>query len=371
MKRNLIFLTCLSVISGLFALSIFGQNLRATAFQIKKTAEYSGGDLFITVGGKKKKIYDAAFDAWIVNGGKEIVFSGADGAGGFENEGQSLRIYDVKTGKTRKIMSEYGFVLGLSEAKLSNGANALLVRMGDGGLGGSYFAVVDPKRGEVFFRPLAELIEINGNKISLAFYKDEDWDAINNERDWTSELGQKAIPKPTKAKPQKTESHGLTEILKNKVIYNKTNEERAAEYDEKYKDVVIYLWRPNDSLPDKEFFIMAVGRTIKRENAFAPLRPTLELLFAGADENDIKSGFASTTFGLKFVGVVLKNGTATIKFSQMQSNRNFTALEAKVFLEAVEKTAKRFPTVKNVEICAVGETTINSHIAQKIPQCTN
>lgn len=371
MKRNLIFLNCLLIISGLFALSVFGQNLRATAFQIKKPGEYSGGDLSITVGGKKKKIYDAAFDAWIINGGKEVVFSGADGAGGFENEGQSLRIYDVKMGKTRKIMSEYGFVLGLTEAKLSNGANALLVWIGDGGLGASYFAVVDPKRGEVFHRKFAELTEINGDKIKLAIFNGDDWEAINQERDWDEKKSKSAIPPATKVKPEKTESYDLKELLKNKVIYNKTNEEREAEYERKYKDVVIYLWRPNESLPNKEFFIMAVGRAIKKENAFAPLRPTLELLFAEADKNDIQNGFASTTFGLKFVGVVLKNGTATIKFSQPQSNQKFTGLEAEVFLEAVEKTAKQFPTVKNVEICAVGKTSFDSEVARKIPNCGN
>lgn len=371
MKRNLIFLICLLVGSGLFALSVFGQNLRATAFQIKKTTDYSGGDLFITVVGKKKKIYDVAFDAWIVNGGKEVVFSGADGAGGFENEGQSLRIYDVNTGKTRKIMSEYFFVLGLSDVKLSNGANALLVRMGDGGLGGSYFAVVDPKRGEVFFRHFAEPIKINGDKITLAIYKEEDWETIINERDWTSESGQKAIPEPTKVKPEKTESYDLKELLKNKTIYNKTNEELAAEYERKYKDVVVYLWRPNDTAPGEKYFIMAVGRTIKRENAFAPLRPTLELLFAGADESEIKDGFASTTFGLKFVGAVLKNGTATIKISEPQNNKKLNISEAEIFLESVEKTAKRFPTVKNVEVCAVGKTTFDSEIARKIPKCAD
>ncbi len=116
---------------------------------------------------------------------------------------------------------------------------------------------------------------------------------------------------------------------------------------------------------------MAVGRTIKAELATAPLRPTLKLLFAGANESDIQSGFASTTFGLKFVGVVLKNGTATIKISEPQNNKKLKISEAEIFLEAVEKTAKRFPTVKNVEICAVGETTFDSEIAQKIPKCEN
>ncbi len=371
MKQYITFLIYLIILSGLFSLSVFGQNRQATAFQIKKTEAVFGGNLIVTIGGKQRKIYDAAFDAWIINDGREVVFSGADGAGGYENEGQSLRIYDVSSGKTRKIMSAYFFVLGLTESKLSNGANALLIRMGDGGLGGSYFAVIDAKRGEVFFRQFAELTEINGDKITLAIYKDEDWETINGERDWTPELSQKAIPKPVKTKPEKTESYDLKKLLKNKVIYNKTNEEMADEYEKKYKDVVVYLWRPNDVAPGEKYFIMAVSRTIKREDAFAPLRPTLELLFAGAEESEIKDGFASTTFGLQFVGVILRDGTATVKISEPQINKKLKISEAEIFLESVEKTARRFPNVKNVEICAVGNTTFDSEIARIIPKCAN
>ena len=371
MKRNLIFLTILMTVGGLFSLSVSGQNLRATAFRIEKQNEVYGGRLFITIGGKQRKIYDSASEAWITNGGKEVVFSGADGAGGFENEGQSLRIYDVNTRKIRKIMSAYFFVLGLTEVKLSSGANMLLVRMGDGGLGASYFAAVDPKRGEVFFRPFAELTEIKGDKIKISFYKEEDWEAILDERGSSDFDNKKAMPNATTIKAEKTETHDLNAIIKNKVIYNKTNEEFAAEYARKYKDVVIYLWRPNDVLPDKKYFIMAVARTIKAEFAAAPLRPTLQLLFAGADKSDIQSGFASTTFGLKFAGVVLKDGTATIKISEPRNNKKLKISEAEIFLEAVERTAKRFPTVKNVLICAVGETTFDPEIVQKIPKCAN
>lgn len=42
-------------------------------------------------------IYDEAYRGWLINDGRDIVFSGRDGAGGFENEGQSLRVYNVAT----------------------------------------------------------------------------------------------------------------------------------------------------------------------------------------------------------------------------------------------------------------------------------
>ena len=163
------------------------------------------GKLYITVGARERKIADIAVDAWIINGGKELVYSAPDGVGGYENEGESLRLYDVKTDKTRKILSEYYMVDKVTEVRLSTDAAALLVEMSDGGLGASYFAVVDPKRGEVLFRKSAKLTKIKGDHITLGFY--DDWVAINE--------------KGRSVKPFKTETHDLKKVIKKKVIYNK------------------------------------------------------------------------------------------------------------------------------------------------------
>ena len=84
----------------------------------------------------------------------------------------------------------------------------------------------------------------------------------------------------------------------------------------------------------------------RQVNAAAPLRPTLEALFAGATEDEVKNEFSSSTFGMKFVGVVLKNGTALVKFSQPPNETNYGSLGPFIFAEAIERTAKQFPTVK-------------------------
>ena len=222
MKRFLFFLISLLAVNELLPSVVDAQkNESATKFEIirdKETA--SRGRLVIAVGGKEKKIADVAIDAWLINDGKGIVYSGPDGAGGFENEGQSLRLYDVATGKTRKILSEYVSVDALMEVKLGPGETALLLKMSDGGAGASYFAVVDPKRGEVFRRPSAELTELKGNSITLAIYDDNDWFAINEERGW-GEARKTVLLKPPKVAPLKTESYDLKVILKNKAIKNK------------------------------------------------------------------------------------------------------------------------------------------------------
>lgn len=350
------------------------KNFRISDFEIvERSDEGFPGKLFVTVNGKRKKIADSTPDAWIVSDGREIVYSGSDGAGGYENEGQSLRIYNAATGETRKIMSQYTYVVGLTEKKLSGGASVLLIRMGDGGLGGSYFAVVDPRRGEIFYQRFAELTSVEGDAITLAFYDERDWEDIGGERGWNY-VNKTAIPKPTKIKPEKTVKYDLKKILKNKVIFNRNSNEIIAEeidkYNKNFKDVVVYLWHPNETPPEgKNYFLMAVSKNISRRNAVAPLRPTLELLFSGAGEADVRDGFASPTFGMKFEGVTLKDGTAIIKFSQPPNQTNYGSLGAFIFAEAVEKTAKQFPTVKKVELCAIGETLIDAQLEKPFPKC--
>src|SRR5919106_1421479 len=61
---------------------------RATNVRIEMRDIY--GSLFVTIGGTEKKITDQAQQAWIINRGRHVVYSSSDGAGGFENEGQSL-----------------------------------------------------------------------------------------------------------------------------------------------------------------------------------------------------------------------------------------------------------------------------------------
>jgi hypothetical protein len=197
------------------------KNQIATGYKIKGPEGFAG-ELYITVGGKTKKIGEDALIAWIIDGGSQVVYSARDGAGGFENEGESLRVYDVNSGRTRKILAEYESIEAVLEAKLTTGETLLLVRLVDGGVGASYFAIVDPIRGEIFHRNNAELISVNGDSILLAFYRSDNWDAINKERGWFSHPDpNKVIQKIPKVKPYKTEEHDLKRELKNRVIYNK------------------------------------------------------------------------------------------------------------------------------------------------------
>jgi hypothetical protein len=163
--------------------------------------------LYAVIDGKERQIANEAFEAWIIRGGKQLVYSGRDGSGGFENEGQSLRLFDPATNQRRKILSEYFEVNKVSEVTTRGKKTALLVEMGDGGLGASYVAVIDPDRGEVFFRRWAKIISRSGDTITIGHFKEDDWDKIDSDPN-------------AKVSPYKIEKQNLGLLLKRRVIIN-------------------------------------------------------------------------------------------------------------------------------------------------------
>lgn len=169
------------------------------------------GSVYATIGGKETKIADVGIEVLVIEGGRRMVYSGLDGSGGFENEGQSLYVYDPRTNQKRKVMSEYFIVNKITEVTTSRNKTALLVDLTDGGLGASYQAVVDPNRGEVFFRRWARIISRRGDIILIGRYKEDDWDKFTQNEN-------------AKVRPYRTERYDLNALLRRKVIFNKRDE---------------------------------------------------------------------------------------------------------------------------------------------------
>ena len=236
--------------------------------------------------------------------------------------------------------------------------------MSDGGLGGSYFAVVDPKRGEVFFRRWAEVTAINGDNVTIAIYRAEDFDLINEERGWKPGPSNHVIAK-TRVTPYKTETHDLKRLLKNRVIYNRPPNLTASSAPPKSRTIKIYLWDANSDKAD--IALVPVTRRIGGDNV---LKLTMDWLFGttlSKEEED--RGLSLPTFGMRLEGVTLKNGVALIKFSQPAGATNYGSQGPFIFAKAIETTARQFPTVKKVEICAVGDTLIDSQLEKPFPKC--
>ncbi len=366
MKNLKYYLTILTVIFlSSLSQTLLAQDteLKVTKFQIK-----NGSELYITINGKEKKLADSATEAWIIDGGKKVVYAGRDGAGGYENEGQSLRIYEIKYDFTRKILSQYYLIDAVAEIKLPNNKTVLLVRMSDGGAGNSYISVVDPNRGEVFFRKLAEIINVKGNELTLGIFKNGDWDDDFENPTKEFKRENEMFLKSSKPKHYKTEKYNLNTILNKEVIFNENSFLQFEDDRKGLKQVKIYLWRVNDEFQNQSFVLSPVFRYVDPK---APLRPTLEALFGEVREDESEYGFGSTTFGMKFEGVVLKNGTALVKFSQPANQTNYGSLGPFIFLKSIEKTAMQFPAVKKVKICAIGETFIDSQLDKGFAKCPN
>lgn len=196
----------LLIVSAVYVLAKNAQTSEQRVTKVRIARQDIYGALFVTIAGTEKKVADQAQQAWIINGGRHVVYSSSEGAGGFENEGQSLHLYDVDTGNHKRIMSQYFMVETVKEVITSNKKRALLVTMEDGGLGASYVAVIDPLRGEVFFRRWARILANKGDTIVLGFYREADWGEL--------EPGKKV-------RPYKRERHNLKSLLRRPLIVNK------------------------------------------------------------------------------------------------------------------------------------------------------
>jgi hypothetical protein len=164
------------------------------------------GPLYVRIGDAEKRIADKAVRAWLIEDGAYVVYSGLDGAGGYENEGQSLRLYDTKTGMTKLILSEYYVIDRVSSVRTATGKPALLVEMRDGGLGASHVAVVDPTRGEVFSQSKVKVMEVNSKTLLLGYFRERDWEALGRGEN---------------IRPYRTRRFDLDALLKRSVVVNK------------------------------------------------------------------------------------------------------------------------------------------------------
>ncbi|HYW52180.1 MAG TPA: hypothetical protein VE861_16305, partial [Gemmatimonadaceae bacterium] len=116
----------------------------------RDTNTFGTGAAVVTLAsGDTVVVGDSAVRAWRLADASMVAVSGLDGAGGYENEGQSLTVIDIASGTRRRVVADY-FAIVRVEAVQDGGRSALLVHMRDGGRGALHVTVVDPRRGQVF-----------------------------------------------------------------------------------------------------------------------------------------------------------------------------------------------------------------------------
>ncbi len=133
-------------------LEALSARLGATVSRIvvrRDTTTFGVGRAVVTLSsGDTVVVADSAVRAWKL-GGSLVAVSGLDGAGGYENEGQSLTVIDVADGFRRRVVADYFAIVRVELLDVA-GHRGLLVHMRDGGRGSLHVTVVDPKRGQVF-----------------------------------------------------------------------------------------------------------------------------------------------------------------------------------------------------------------------------
>ena len=135
----------------------------------RDTTTFGTGPAVVTLStGDTLVVGDSAVHVWKFGSGSLVAFSGLDGAGGYENEGQSLTVVDVATGARRRVVSDYYAIVRV-ELLESAGRRTLLVHMRDGGQGSLHVTVVDPKRGQVF-RARQAVARISDGRIIVSTY---------------------------------------------------------------------------------------------------------------------------------------------------------------------------------------------------------
>lgn len=169
------------LIISLLPAAILAQTARYVRI-VRQSPEDLTGQVVTMIDGQERVIADEAWNAWIIEEGRAVVYSGSDGAGGFENEGQSLWRYDAATGGKRKLMAEFFMIRKVVEAQSRSGETALLVTMMDGGLGAPHVAVVDPKRGQVWRQQMARFVGVRNGNIAVALYDPDEIQLQENPR---------------------------------------------------------------------------------------------------------------------------------------------------------------------------------------------
>ena len=163
-----------------------------------------------------------------------------------------------------------------------------------------------------------------------------------------------------------TETHDLKRLLKNRVIYNRRPNLTASSAAPKSREMKIYLWDANSNKED--IALVAVTRRSIGDNV---LKLAMDWLFGTTlSKEEEGRGLSLPTFGMRLEGVSLEDGVALIKFSQPAGATNYGSLGPFVFAKAIEQTARQFPTVKRVEICAVGDTLIDAQLEKPFPRCS-
>ena len=153
------------VVVGTDANSPSGLN-RNGQFRVARTPGEVTGTLFVVRYGAEREVAQNVWNAWPSQNPDLILYSGTDGAGGYENEGQSLWQYDWKRGNAQKLAALQTMIANVFETS-ANGQKLFVVTSNDGGAGFKYVSVIHPTRGLLWEARNVSLSAIRNETLAL------------------------------------------------------------------------------------------------------------------------------------------------------------------------------------------------------------
>lgn len=140
----------------------------------RDTTQFTTGPVLLSrADGSSDTLAVEAVRAWRLADGAEVAWSGRDGGGGFENEGQALRLAAVdSTDAPRFTLREPFGIESVEELRDSEGRRLLAVAMVDGGAGMPHLVLVDPARG-VVYRAVRSRVAERGDTLTIEHLEPE------------------------------------------------------------------------------------------------------------------------------------------------------------------------------------------------------
>lgn len=168
------------LIGGVFAVSLLGWCFTSRAAPSAKFVGYrvsADGQLYATVekgDGPSdilvEKQVRAGTQALVVDGGYALLYHARGSAqGGYENESEAVRRYDVR-GTKKTVLDKPLKVRRLREVRAKSTRPVYVVSMADGGAGISTLYLVDSTKGEIWSRGAAQFESARDGKVTVALY---------------------------------------------------------------------------------------------------------------------------------------------------------------------------------------------------------
>lgn len=148
----------------------------ATAVWVQFMIGERTGEAMARIGDRGISVGSGALRVWLLDDGKFVGYSTPEGAGGYENEGEALFLYDIRAKHCQEALREVFPIQEVVTARSRAGRLFFVVRMRDGGLGAPHLGIVYQRRGYVWRAPFTELVLIEGGRAMIAQYKPRETD---------------------------------------------------------------------------------------------------------------------------------------------------------------------------------------------------